>query len=451
LKWNVKGANDGELVFVSGHPGSTERLQTVAQLQFNRDHQYPWLLTTYRRRLDALRRHAARGPEQARQAADLIFGLENAVKAVTGEYNGLRDAALMATKEKAEREFRGLVDGRPEWKPRFGRAWDDIARVQPKKVINQSYAVASFARLINLAVQIVQYVAELKKPDADRLDGFHEAELESLRFRLLSSAPVYPDMDAVLPADAWQQVLERNGPDDAYMKAALGGRKPDEIARAVTSQTKLGDPAVRKALVEGGEAVVAASTDPLVALARRIDPVIRERTRWAEKEIQSVEVAAGELLGRARFAAYGKTVSPDATFTLRLAYGTVAGYPLNGTKAPPKTTMHGLFDRAIGFDFKPPWTLPDRLATRKDRLDLSTSLNFVSTCDIIGGNSGSPVVNRAGELVGLIFDGNIESLVSNFVYDIERGWAVAVHTAAIVEVLRKVYDAGALADALTGS
>ncbi len=450
LKWNAKGAADGELVFVSGHPGGTERLKTLAQLQFNRDHYYPWMLDVLDRRLAALRRYASRGPEQARQAENLIFGLENGVKAYRGEFQGLRDPALMATKEKAEQAFRARVDSRPEWKERFGRAWDEIARAQEKRIASLGTAIPSFTRLSSLALNIVQYVVEVEKPDAERLDGFHESQLESLRFRLLSPAPVYPEMEAALLADAWSQALVGRGPDDPFLKAALGGRPPEQVGNEVASGTKLGDAAVRKALLEGGESAVAASADPMIALARRIDPIMRERTRRTEKEIESVEVAAGEQLGRARFAVYGKTVSPDATFTLRLAYGTVAGYAMNGTRAPSKTTLHGLYDRALGFDFKSPYHLPDRFLKRKARLDLATPLNFVSTCDIIGGNSGSPVVNRAGELVGVIFDGNIESLVSNFVYDLERGRAVAVHAGAIVEVLRKVYDAWTLADALEG-
>ena len=450
LKWNVKGVADGDLVFVSGHPGGTERLNTVAQLEFRRDHYYPWLLDTYQRRLAALRKYAARGAEQARQAEDLTFSLENAVKATTGEYQGLKDPVLMSKKAKDEEAFRAEVAKRAEWNQRYGGAWNDIARVQEKAAADVGRSIASFARLVSLALNLVQYATEVTKPDAERLDGFHESELDSLRFRLLSPAPVYPEMDAVLLADAWSQALERRGPDDAYLKAALGGRPPEQVAREVTSRTKLVDPAFRKTLLEGGRKAIESSDDPMIALARRIDPIVREQIRRTENDIESVESAAGELLGQARFAVYGKSASPDATFTLRLAFGTVTGYSMNGTRAPWKTTFHGLYDRALGFDMKPPNELPKRYLDRKDRIDLTTPLNFVSTCDIIGGNSGSPMVNRQGELVGLIFDGNIESLVSNFVYNGETGRAVAVHAGAIMETLRKVYDATELADALEG-
>jgi S1-C subfamily serine protease len=450
LKWNARGAAEGDLVFVSGHPGGTERLKTMAQLDFNRDHFYPWLLKTFDRRLQTLRKYGAGGAERARQAQDLVFSLENSIKAITGEYQGLKNAALIDVRRKEEAAFRARIDSRPEWKKLYGGAWDTIAVVQEKKVADIGTALYSLARLSSLALDIVRYASETSRPDAERLEGFHDSQLESVRFRLLSPAPVYPEMDQALLTDAWSQALERRGANDPYIKAALQGQSPEQVAREVTSQTKLGDPAFRKALIEGGQAAVAGSTDPFVALARRVEPIVREQTLRNEREIEGAEAAAAQLLGQARFAVHGRSLSPDATFTLRLAYGTVTGYSMNGTRAPATTTFHGLYDRAIGFQMKPPYDLPERFLTRKDRLDLSTPLNFVNTCDIIGGNSGSPVVNRNGEIVGLIFDGNIESLVGNFVYDQERARAVAVHAGAIIEVLRKVYDAGELADALEG-
>jgi len=197
-------------------------------------------------------------------------------------------------------------------------------------------------------------------------------------------------------------------------------------------------------------AAVNASTDPLVVLARKLDPLVREQQKWLETNVNGPLQAAGEKIGRARFAVYGKTASPDATFTLRLSYGTVKGYPMNGTIAPPKTTLFGLFDRSLGFGGQPPFNLPDRFVKRRDRLVLSTPVNFVTTNDVVGGSSGSPVVNRAGELVGLIFDGNIESLVGTYVYSEETNRSVAVHTAYIIEALRKLYDADRLANEMEG-
>ncbi len=255
-------------------------------------------------------------------------------------------------------------------------------------------------------------------------------------------------MEAALLADSLQESLENLGRDDPFVKAALDGRSPAEIARIATLDTKLGDPAFRRALVEGGQGAVDASKDPAILLARRVDPVTRELRRWLEDNVESVLTAAGEKIGRARFALYGKTAYPDATFTLRLSYGSVKGYPMNGTEAPPKTTFYGLYDRSLSFGGQPPFDLPARYSERRDQLKLSYPLDFVSSCDIIGGNSGSPVINRNGEIVGLIFDGNIESLVGDFVYNEVDNRAVAVDTAGMMEALRKLYDATNLVNEL---
>lgn len=453
LKWNPKGAVDGELVFVSGHPGSTERLSTLAQLEFNRDHQYPDYLKRINRLLGLVRGYSTRGPEEARQAGNMIFGLENSLKAITGEYEGLKDKALMGKKAKDEAAFRGLIASKPEWQKEFGPAWDEIGKamklsLEKEKAMNNTRSGGY--RLPGTAITLLRYATEVAKPDGQRLEEYHEAGLESLRFRLLSPAPFYPALEELMLADSLTQSLEELGPEDPFVKAALQGRTPGEMAKALVSGTKLSDPAVRKALLEGGAAAVAASQDPMLAYARRIDPVLRDLRKWGEDKIESVVTQAGEKIGKARFAVYGKTVNPDANFTLRLTYGAVKGYPMNGTLAPSKTTFYGLYDRAASFDNKGPFELPARYQEGKAKLDLSTPFNFVATCDIIGGNSGSPVINKAGEIVGLIFDGNIESLVGNMVYDDRANRAVAVHTAGMTEALLKLYDAEFLIKELTG-
>ena len=453
LKWNAKGAADGELIFIPGHPGSTERQDTMAQLEAQRDVVFPIVIKQLKRRLAVLKRYAALGPEQARQANNQIFGIENSLKAFGGEYEGLLDKALMDKKNQEEKEFRGKVAANAAWQKEYSEAWAAIERAEKQRVVlfrHSRYRVVRGLRLPNQALQIVQYVAEIKKPDGERLDGFHDSDLESLRFRLFSPAPVYAQLEEPLIAESLQESLEELGANDPFVQAAVGGRKPTDVAKELMSGTKLADPAVRKALVEGGEAAVAASTDPLIALARKIDPVVRQTRKAVEDAVQSVETPAGEKIGRALFAVYGKDRYPDATFTLRLSFGTIKGYPMNGTIAPPITTFYGLYDRATSFGMKPPFNVMPRFLERKDKLDLSTPLNTVMTGDIIGGNSGSPVINRNAELVGLIFDGNIESLVGNFVYNDEKNRAVAVHSAAIIEALRKLYDAGALADELEG-
>jgi hypothetical protein len=243
---------------------------------------------------------------------------------------------------------------------------------------------------------------------------------------------------------------EKLGKDDAYVQAILQGGDVDATVNSLVDGTKLADPAFRKSLLDGGEAAVAASTDPMIVAARRVDPIARATYHRLHDTLTSVLTPAGEKLGKARFLVYGKDAYPDATFTLRMSYGTVDGYPYNGTIAPPFTTFYGLYDRAASFSNKPPFDLTPKEAANRDKLDLSTPFDFVCTGDIIGGNSGSPVVNRDGELVGLIFDGNIESMAGDFVYDGTRNRAVAVHSAGMIEGLRKLYGTGALADELQG-
>jgi hypothetical protein len=248
-----------------------------------------------------------------------------------------------------------------------------------------------------------------------------------------------------------QEALEELGPNDPWVKTVLDGRTPSVAARYYIDGTKLADPAARKSLLDGGQSAIEASTDPLIVLARKLDPMSREMNKTLDEQINGVLTQAGEKLGKARFLVYGKERYPDATFTLRLSYGTATGYPMNGTVAPYKTTMYGLYDRSASFDNNVPFNLPQRWVDGKSSLDLKTPMDFVTTNDIIGGNSGSPVINRNAELVGLIFDGNIESLAGDFVYDGTRNRAVAVHSVAMIEALRKLYGADKLADELEGS
>ncbi len=452
LKWNSKGAQDGELVFVSGHPGSTNRLETMTQLKYLRDYSYPLRFKTLQRSLAVLRKYSSVGPEQERRALNQIFRIENTLKALHGEYHGLLDTVLMEKKAKEDNDLRSLVNSKPEWKAAYGDAWDSIivAIERSKTISSNTYRMLRGSRLATLAMQIVEYVTEVTKPNEKRLTEFQDANLASLEFRMFSRAPIYTDMEEMLLADGLQESLDELGPNDPFIQTVLGGRAPADVARELINGTKIGDVNFRRVIIKGGEKAVAESTDPLIVLARKLDPAARERRQWTETNVTSVQSAAVEKLGKARFAAYGKNTYPDATFTLRLSYGTVSGYPMNGTKAPPKTTLYGLYDRAYSFGDTGDFALPKRFEERKGKLDLATPMNFVSSCDIIGGNSGSPTINREGELVGLIFDGNIESLPGRFLFDGEKNRAVSVHTAAMIECLRKVYDASPLADELEG-
>jgi hypothetical protein len=449
LRWNKRGAADGELVFVSGNPGSTDRMETMDQIEAEQDVFLPTDLELLQGRLVVLDRYAEEGPEQSREATDEIFGIQNSIKALTGEHDGLLNPTVIEKKQKQEAEFRAMVDRNPKLRKEYGDAWKQIARatrLEVERIKELRFRSLGGARVAWIALTIVRYVEEVRKPDGERLPGYHDSQLASLLFRLYSPAPLYPKMDAALLTGALQQARVKLGPDDPFVRAALNQSTPAQAADQAIEGTTLLNPAARKALIEGREAAIAASSDPAIAFARRINPELVETLKWYEANIESVRTAAGEKLGKARFAVYGKTEYPDATFTLRLSYGTVKGYPMNGTQAPPVTTFYGLYDRAYSFSLKPPYNLPRRYLDLKDKLDLSVPLNFVSTCDIIGGNSGSPVINRTGELVGLIFDGNIESLVGDYMYEEKTNRAVGVHSRAMIEALRRVYNAGALAD-----
>jgi hypothetical protein len=452
LKWSAEGAQPGELVFISGNPGSTQRDDTVSELLVQRDVVGPAVTEYLQYRLASEQAFAAQGAEQARLVGSTIFGLQNALKAYEGRADALADKAILAKKESEEADFRAKVAANPEWQKEYGGAWDLIAKIeeQLKPEVKGRVFRRTDSRLFDIALDVVQYVVETKKPDGDRLPGFHEADLQSLQFEMMSPAPIPLATEKLYMSSALMLAEEKLGKDDAYVQAILQGGDMDTAVNSLVDGTKLGDPAVRKALIDGGESAVAASTDPMIVAARRVDPIVRADYKHIHETYASVLTPAGEKLGKARFLVYGKDAYPDATFTLRLSYGTVIGYRYNGTVAPPFTTYYGLYDRAASFGNNPPFDLTAKEVAARDRLNLATPLNFVCTGDIIGGNSGSPVVNRAGELVGLVFDGNIESMAGDFVYDGSKNRTVAVHSAGMIEALRKIYGAGTLADELEG-
>lgn len=454
LKWSVDGAADGELVFVTGHPGHTDRLMTVAQLESERDGGLPLYLKVAAKKRQDYYDYSAKGEEQARRSKDRIFGIENAIKAVTGEYEGLLDHSLMKSKAAAEDALRKSVGSSKDASVRAARnSWTKIAAAQKKanaRRLQMTYRRFDPCKVASLASSIVRYVAEVAKPNDKRWEEYRDSSLESLRFRLFSPAPMYPDMEEFLMARTLRDALEALGPNDAFVKAALGGKSPEKVAAELIAGTKLFDIDARKRLIDGGEKAVASSTDALIVWARKMDPIYRAQRKWYEDEIESVLVAEGNRIAKARFAVYGKSTYPDATFTLRMSYGKVAGYELGTTLVAPFTSFYGLYDRALGHAEKPPFDLAPRLKAAREKLALSTKVNFVTTNDIIGGNSGSPVVNAKGEYVGLIFDGNIQSLVGRYAYDNTRNRAVAVHSSGILEAMKTIYGMDALAAELTG-
>jgi peptidase S46-like protein len=454
FKWSAKGPEEGELVILSGNPGSTARLLTIAQIHYHRDTGNPLQMKVWTTRRDALKRYAAASAESARRASSQIRSLENSIKRLVGQQDGLNNPRSMARKEEEEKALRARIAADPKLQKDFGDAWDQVAaayRDYPSTAKRIAFSTLAPSRLGTIASTLVRYAEETEKPNDKRLDEFRDSKLASLKFGLLSPAPIYPDMEEAVLA-AWLDEAQKTlGADDPFVRAALAGSTAREVARSAVSGTKLSDVAVRKALLEGGADRVAKSDDPMIALARRTEPIIRELRKWQEEKIQSVETSAGQKIAKARFAVYGKNVYPDATFSLRLSYGRVLGYEEDTTLVPYKTTFHGLYDRAEGFDEKPPYNLPKRYKEGKSRLDLRTPLNFVYTADTIGGNSGSPVINRAAEVVGLNFDSNIQKLPNRYWYveETEGGRAVAVHSAAIIEALRKLYSADALVEEIT--
>jgi hypothetical protein len=452
LKWSAKGAAPGELVFVSGHPGSTLRQDTVSELMMERDVRGPAIVEYLQRRIAAAQEFGKQSADNEQLVESEIFYLQNSLKVYLGREEALSDKAILAKKQAEEDDMRAKVKADPELEKEYGDAWDEVEHAVElaKPVFKRQLFRRSDSQLFTDAMEIVQYVAEVKKPDGERLPQFHEAGLDSLRFELLSPAKIYPSTEKLYMKTALNLAKEKLGGDDAYLQAFAQGGDIDKAVDALVDGTKLYDPAVRKSLLDGGEAAVAASTDPMIGAARRADPVSRANYEYMRDKVYSVFDAAGEKLGKARFAAYGKNAYPDATFTLRLSYGTVDGYPYNGTIAPPFTTFYGLYDRSASFSNKPPFDLTPKEAAARDKLDLTTPMDFVCTADIIGGNSGSPVVNRAGEIVGLIFDGDIESLAGDFEYDGTKNRAVAVHSAGMLEAMRKIYGVNALADELEG-
>ncbi|MBI1851111.1 MAG: S46 family peptidase [Planctomycetes bacterium] len=454
FKWSENGAADGDLVFVSGNPGSTDRLQTMAQHEMARDLQYPLQMKSFLRRKALLHKFSDVGPENARRAKNQLFGIENTVKARGAEFTWLQNDAFMASLAANEKATRDSVAADSQLSKICGNAWDGIAAAEKLHATffkRQSFSAFRGTRFMAIAGQIVRYVAETKKPNDERFPEYRDSALESLQFALLSPAPIYKDLEETTFTDSLAETIEALGNDDPFVKAVLAGRTPAQVAHDAVEGTKLDDVAVRKALLDGGQAAVDASTDPMIVLARKIDPIARQLRKKYEDEVESAITQNSAKIAQARFKIYGKSVYPDATFSLRLSYGHVAGYPCNGTMAPPMTTFYGLYDRAASFGNKGDFALPKRFADRKESLDLTTPFNFVCTCDIIGGNSGSPVINRNAEIVGLIFDGNIDSLVGRFGYENERSRAVAVHSRAMTESIRAVYDAKDLADELLGT
>jgi hypothetical protein len=456
LQWSRTGVKDNDLIFVSGHPGSTGRLLTMAQLEFLRDVQYPSALKLFARRIALLQNFSKGSEENARIAKEDIFGLQNSQKAITGYESGLLDKSIMDSKAADEAKLRAAFKADPK---NAGAAdpWDEIAQaIKTQQTIysNLTYLerMRGFSsRLAQTARVLVRAAAEKPKPNQERMREFRDTNLASLEQQLFSTEPVYKNLDTILLGDSLSEMQDALGKDNPDVQKVLQGKTPADAAKDMIANTKLDDVAVRKQLYGGGQAAIDASTDPLIVAMRAIDPSARAARKEFEDKVESVTRRDGTIVAKARFAQSGFSQPPDATFTLRLSYGTVKGYQENGKAIPFATNMGGAFEHAAEHNNQSPYNLPESWTKSKAKLDLKTPLDFVSTADIIGGNSGSPTVNKKGEVVGIIFDGNIESLPWNFAFSEVQGRAVSVDSRGIQEALRKIYGATALADELLGS
>lgn len=453
LTWSKNGAREGELVFVSGHPGRTSRMNTVEELDYLRDTGVPFVLQRLNRLEVLLMSYSGRSEENARKAKKMLFGVQNSRKARVGGLAGLLDPALMETKRQFQRKLQGiaqtdskLADARMSW-DRIAAAESTLARIVRKYSLLESGAGFN-SELFAIARTLVRAAEELPKPGGERLREFRDSGLDSLKIELFSEEPIYTDYEIVKLADGLTFLCSELGTNHELVQKILAGKSPGERAAELLLKTRVGDVQFRKEIFEGGQKAIEKANDPLLNLAILVDPAARALRKIQDSEIEEVKRQAYAEIARVKFALEGTGTYPDATFTLRLSFGTVKGYQENGKTIPFETNFAGLYERSKDNNNQPPFHLPPRWVEKREKLDLTTPFNFVCTADIIGGNSGSPVVNRDGELVGLIFDGNIQSLVADYAYSDTQGRAVSVHSRGMIEALRKIYDANELADEL---
>ena len=451
LPFNWDGAKAGEPVFVAGHPGNTQRLLTVDQLKAQRDVFLPFWLLRFSELRGRLVQYSKSSPEAARQAANYLSTIENSIKVRRMQLSSLLDDRMMEQKAAAERKLRQAVDANPKLKAAAGTAWDDIARAEAtyRDVIGPYTWIEGGAgfnsNLFAYARVLLRAAAEQAKPNADRLREYTDAQLPAIRAQLAAATPVYPALEELTLSFALERMREYLGPDHPVVKKALGKDSPDERAKALITGSKLADPKVRMSLFEGGSPALEAANDPMIALARAIDDDARALRETYENNVVGPEARAQRAIADARFVVYGTSQYPDATFTLRLSYGAVQGWTEAGQPVEPFTYLDRLYARATG---APPFAVPTSWLDAKSRLDLKSRANFTTTNDIVGGNSGSAVVNAQGEIVGLVFDGNIHSISGSYWFDTEKNRTVAVHPDYIRSALTIVYDVPALAQEL---
>ncbi len=440
LRFSKTGAADGKLVFVSGHPGRTSRLWTTAQLAYARDYALPERLQVLTELRGLLSEFSRRSDAHARLAKNRLFFVQNAAKSSTGKRRALVDARFFGSLEEAEGALRAQLDPASE----AARAFEAIAEVQEtKKQLRHDFrfkeARAGFgSRLLGHAIRLVRWAEERTKPSSERLEEYAEARVPVLRARVTTKAPIYPDLEATLLGHYLVRMRAELGPDDALVREVLGGEAPFPLARRAVEETELIDPTRRTALFDGEPDAVRDSKDPMLVLARKIEDAGRAVRKRYEAEVTSVEQRGQQAIARARFDILGHDAYPDATFSLRLSYGQVKGFRKRGNAVLPVTRVAGLYRRATGH---PPFALNARWREAQDWLDPDLPVNFVTNHDIVGGNSGSPVMDEKAEVVGIVFDGNLDSLRNDYGFDPRVSRSVAVDARFIRTALERVYRA----------
>ncbi len=439
LQWNPRAPEDGELTFVVGNPGSTARLWTQSQLAFEREVRLPVTVTTLSELRGRLIAAMETSEDRQREGLDLLNGVENSLKVYIGRMKALNDPAFAGRLAQAESDLRQRSTGNES----IGDPWATVSQaVDAYRTLYLPYRfIEPMSDLYGYAHAIVMAAKERQKPNAERLPGYTESALPLLEKQVLDERPVYPWLEELQLSWSLSKAREYLGPDDPDSRLLLGTESPEQLAERLVGATRLADADYRRQLWEGGLEAIEASDDPMIQYALRLEPRQRELQKQVDEQYQGPLTAAGAQLADARFAAYGDTLYPDATFTLRISYGQVKGWTERGNQIPIATTLGGTFERATG---NPPFDLAPAFVAHRQQIDPAVTYDFVTTNDIIGGNSGSPVIDREGAVIGTAFDGNIHSLGGNYGYDGTMNRTVAVSVAAIQEALETIYPAPAL-------
>jgi hypothetical protein len=446
LRYAKADVQPGDLTFTSGHPGSTHRLDTIADLEFRRDVTLPRNIFNSSELRGQLTEFATKGVEQSRISRGLLFGVENSLKANKGQFAALLDPTIIRSRAAAEQALRAKVDADPALRAQYGAVWDNIRTTldryrSQRNRLTYASGGAFRSELFGQALALVRRATEATKPDAQRLSEYTEANFPATRQSILSPAPIYPELEKLTLTFSLGKMREVLGPDDPFVKKVLGKKSPAGLAAQLIDGTGLRDVGLRTRLLDADQAAIAASNDPMIAFVRTIDPDLRAVRKDYEDNISALLTKYATQVAQAMFKVYGTSTYPDATFTLRISYGSVAGYRIGDKEIGPFTVIAGVFERATGAE---PFNLPRSWIAAQSSLNPRQPFNFVTTNDIVGGNSGSPVINKAAEVVGLAFDGNIQSLGGDLGYDMAVNRMVGVNVGAIREALSKVYRADRL-------